>query len=134
MRMKCGWALVLTAASLVVFTSCSSSKNAITGAGIVWVATTGDQMITTFNINETSGASSRVGKGIASGAQPAAMLMSADRKYLFVANIDVPDPNCGAANSFCNEVGAFSVNTDGSLKALGNPVVISPAATSAQGS
>ena len=139
MRMKSGWALVMMAASLVVFTSCSSSKNAVTGTGIVWVATTGDQMITTFNINESSGAGSKVGQSIASGAQPSAMLMTPDRKYLFVANLDVPDPNCDPSHiisgtPLCNEVRAFTVNSDGTLKALGTPVIVSPPAASAQGS
>ena len=134
MRMKSGWALALAVTSLLVFNSCSSSKNAVTGTGIVWVATTGDQMITTFTINESSGSNSQVGNGTASGAQPSKMLMTADRKYLFVANIDASDSTCGASNSFCNEVRAFTVNSDGTLKALGNPVVVSPAATSPQGS
>jgi 6-phosphogluconolactonase (cycloisomerase 2 family) len=134
MRMKSGWALALAITSLGIFNSCSSSKNAITGTGIVWVATTGDQMITTFTINESTGASSQVGSATKSGAQPSKMLMTVDRKFLFVANMDVPDPNCGSSSSFCNEVRAFSVNTDGTLKALGNPVVISPPASSAQGS
>jgi 6-phosphogluconolactonase (cycloisomerase 2 family) len=134
MRMKSGWALALAATSLLLFNSCSSTKNALTGTGIVWVATTGDQMITTFTLNESSGASSQVGSGIASGAQPSTMLMTADRKYLFIANIDAADSNCGAANSFCNEVRAFTVNSDGTLKALGNPVVVSPGAGSPQGS
>jgi 6-phosphogluconolactonase (cycloisomerase 2 family) len=132
--MKSGWALTLAVVSLVLFNSCSSSRNAITGTGIVWVATTGDQMITTYTINESNGANSQVGSGAPSGAQPSKMLMTSDRKYLFVANIDAPDPNCGSSNSFCNEVRAFTVNTDGTLKALGNPVVVSPAASSPQGS
>jgi 6-phosphogluconolactonase (cycloisomerase 2 family) len=134
MRMKSGWAFALAVASLALFNSCSSSKNAITGTGIVWVATTGDQMITTFTINESNGSNSRVGSAAPSGAGPSRMLMTPDRKYLFVANIDAPDPNCGAANSFCNEVRAFTVNSDGTLKALGNPVVVSPAAATPQGS
>ena len=134
MRMKFGWALAFVVASLVVFNSCSSSKNAITGTGIVWVATTGDQMISTYTINESNGANAKVGSGAPSGAQPSKMLMTADRKYLFVGNVDAPDPNCGSANSFCNEVRAFTVNTDGTLKALGSPVVVSPAAASPQGS
>ena len=134
MRMKSGWAIALAVMFLLVFNSCSSSKNAVTGNGIVWVATTGDQMISTFSINESSGAGSKVGSASASGAQPSQMLMTADRKYLFVANIDAPDSNCGSSNSFCNEVRAFAVNTDGTLKALGNPVVVSPAAASPQGS
>ena len=139
MRMKSGWALALAIASLGIFNSCSSSKNAITGTGIVWVATTGDQMITTFTINEGSGASSQVGSGTASGAQPSNMLLTGDRKFLFVANMDVPDPSCDPNHTitgtpFCNEVRAFSVNTDGTLKAIGNPVVVSPPASSAQGS
>ena len=132
MRMKSGWAVALAVASLLVFNSCSSSKNALSGTGIIWVATTGDQLITTFTINESSGASSQVGSGAPSGAQPSKMLMTADRKYLFVANIDAADSNCGPS-SFCNEVGAFTVNSDGTLKALGNPVVVSTA-SSPQGS
>ena len=138
MRMKSGWALILAVVSPLVSNSCSSSRNAITGNGIVWVATTGDQKITTFNINESTGSSSQVASGTASGTQPSKMLMTLDRKYLFVGNIDAADANCdpshAIANPFCNEVRAFAVNTDGTLKALGNPIPVSPPASRGQGS
>ena len=62
------------------------------------------------------------------------MVMTHDRKLLFVANIDVADANCDPnhviANPFCNEVRAFTVNSDGTLSALGNPLPVSaPSAT-----
>jgi len=112
MRMKFGWALILVVASLLAFSSCSTTKNAITGSGIVWVATSGDQMINTYTINSTSGAGSHVGSGIASGVQPSAMVMTPDRKTLFVAD--------------SGEIRAFSVKTDGTLAALGSPVPVTP--------
>jgi 6-phosphogluconolactonase (cycloisomerase 2 family) len=130
MRTKSVWALVFAAVSLLVFSSCSTSKNASTASGIVWVATAGDQMISTYSINSTSGAGSRVGNGVPSGVQPSAMVMTPDRSLLFVANVD---DNCGAS-TFCNQVREFSVNTDGTLKAVGNPVAMpTPAASSPQG-
>src|SRR6266496_2194127 len=112
MRMKSGWELVFAVASLLAFSSCSTTKNATTASGIVWVATSGDQMINTYTINSTTGAGSRVGSGVPSGVQPSAMVMTPDRKSIFVAD--------------SGEIRAFSVNTDGTLKALGGPVPASP--------
>jgi len=58
------------------------------------------------------------------------MVMTPDRTLLFVANVD---DNCGSS-TFCNQVREFSVNTDGTLKAVGNPVAMpTPAASSPQG-
>jgi 6-phosphogluconolactonase (cycloisomerase 2 family) len=128
--MKSGWTLVFAVVSLLVFSSCSSTNNAITASGFVWVATSGDQMINTYSINSTSGAGSLVGSGVPSGVQPSAMVMTPDRTLLFVANVD---DNCGAS-TFCNQVREFSVNTDGTLKAVGSPVAMpTPAASSPQG-
>src|SRR6266496_4193701 len=112
MSTKSGWTLVLAAAALLAFSGCSTTKNATTASGIVWVATAGDQMITTYSINSTSGAGSRVGNGVPSGVQPSAMVMTPDRKTLFVADL--------------GEIRAFSVNTDGTLKAIGSPVPVTP--------
>ena len=58
-----------------------------------------------------------------------AMVMTPDRKRLFVANVD---DGCGS-NSFCNRIRAFTVNTDGSLTALGNPVQITASTANPQG-
>jgi DNA-binding beta-propeller fold protein YncE len=112
MRVKSGWALVLAVASLLAFSSCSNSNNATTGSGIVWVATSGDQTINTYTINSTSGAGSRVGNGVPSGVQPSAMVMTPDRKSIFVAD--------------AGEIRAFSVRADGTLSALGSPVPVTP--------
>ena len=110
--MKSGWALVFAAASLLAFSSCSNSNNASTGSGIVWVATSGDQMINTYTINSTTGAGSRVGNGVPSGVQPSAMVMTPDRKSIFVAD--------------AGEIRAFSVSTNGTLAAIGSPVPVTP--------
>jgi 6-phosphogluconolactonase (cycloisomerase 2 family) len=128
MLMKSGSALVLAVASLALLNGCTTS-NPSTATGIVWVATSGDQKINTYAINSTSGAGSRIGSGIDSGAQPSAMVMTADGKLLFVANID---DNCGSA-SFCNQVREFSVKSDGTLTAVGSPVQITTPTSTAQG-
>ncbi len=128
MLMKSGWALLLAVFSLLFFNACSSSRP-ITSSGFVWVATSGDQTINTYTIDSNTGAGSHVGKGVASGAQPVAMVMTPDRKRLFVANVD---DNCGS-NSFCNRIRAFTVNTDGTLAALGNPVQVTASTATQQG-
>jgi 6-phosphogluconolactonase (cycloisomerase 2 family) len=130
MRVKSGWALLCAVISLLLFNRCSNSTNVTVGSGIVWVATTGDQKINTYTLNESSGAGSRVGSGSASGAQPVAMVMTPDRKLLFVANVD---DTCGSSSQFCNRVRAFTVNTDGTLAALGNPVQIGATSGTPQG-
>ena len=127
---KKSWgALLLVFATLFFLSSCSSSSNSITGSGLVWVATSGDQMITTYSINEKTGAASQVGKPIASGAQPSTMIMSPDRKTIFVANVD---DSCGA-NQFCNQVRQFSVANDGTLTAKGTPLQIGNTYSTPQG-
>lgn len=112
MRMRSGWALVAVLVSLISFNSCSSSTNPATGSGILWVATQGDQMVTTFSVNEGSGAGTQVGHPVSLGTQPIAMAMTPDRSIIFVAGT--------------GGVQAYSVHSDGSLTAIGSLVQVSP--------
>ena len=129
--MKSGWALAAIL-SLALLNGCSSSTTPVSGSGILWVATQGDQMVRTFSVNEGTGQGTAVGHGIASGAQPSAMAMTPDRKILFVANVD--DSCSTNPVTYCNRVRAFSVNqSDGSLSALGSPLQIGGAYSTPQG-
>jgi DNA-binding beta-propeller fold protein YncE len=85
MRMKSGWALAFVILPLAAMVSCSSSRNANT-TGYVWVATSGDQKLSVYAVDLTSGATSRVGSQVPTGVQPSAMAITPDRKVLFVAN------------------------------------------------
>jgi 6-phosphogluconolactonase (cycloisomerase 2 family) len=111
MRMKSGWALLVLAPLLVVFDGCGTS-NTVTnsGTGFMWVATQGDQRVTPFTVNLSTGTVSQVGNAVATGAQPVAMVLTPDAKNLFVANrID-------------NTISSYGVNSDGSLTAQGTAV------------
>src|SRR6476620_2333013 len=85
MRMMSGWALALVILPFAALMSCSSSPDVNT-TGYVWVATSGDQKFSVFAVNLGSGATSRVGSQVATGAQPSAIAITPDRKVLFVAN------------------------------------------------
>jgi DNA-binding beta-propeller fold protein YncE len=108
----------------------SSRPGAVgTGSGFVWVATEGDQKVTPFTINLSSGSVSQVGSGIASGPNPRALAITPDSKEIFVANVD---DTCGSG-MFCNTVRQFTVNSDGSLTAAGNPAQITTPSSTALG-
>jgi 6-phosphogluconolactonase (cycloisomerase 2 family) len=73
----------------------------------MWVATQGDQMVRAYTVNLTSGGLTQVGNPVATGVQPSAMALTPDGKSLFIAN------------SADNSIAAYTVNSDGSLKAQG---------------
>jgi DNA-binding beta-propeller fold protein YncE len=103
MRMKSGWALAFVILPLAALMSCSSSTNVNT-TGYVWVATSGDQKLSAFAVNLGTGATSPVGGQVATGAQPAAIAITPDRKVLFVAN------------SSDDTVAIYTINGDQSLQ------------------
>jgi 6-phosphogluconolactonase (cycloisomerase 2 family) len=106
--MKSGWVLVVLAPLLVALDGCVNSNSVPnSGTGFMWVATQGDQRVTPFTVNLSTGAVSGVGSAVATGATPVAMAITPDAKSLFVAN---------AGDS---TVSAYTVNSDGSLTAQG---------------
>ena len=106
MRMRLGWLIGPVALALTT-ASCVSSHLSSTSAEFAWVSTVGDQKLTAFSVNATTGSVSRVGSAAPTGVTPVAMAITPDGKTLFVANAGD------------NTVGAYTVNSDGSLKALG---------------
>ena len=103
MRMKSGWALGFVVLPLAALMGCSNSKSTSSN-GFVWVATQGDQSLTTYAVSLSNGAASKVGSPVATGVQPAALAISPDRKTLFLVN------------TADNTVGVYTVNSDQSLK------------------
>jgi 6-phosphogluconolactonase (cycloisomerase 2 family) len=95
--------VALLAAGLNSCSSSSTGINANSGTGFVWVATQGDQMVNSFNINENNGAVSHVGSGVATGVSPSAISIAPDGKTLFIANRGD------------NTVSLYTFNSDGSL-------------------
>ncbi|MBV9181900.1 MAG: beta-propeller fold lactonase family protein [Acidobacteria bacterium] len=92
----------------VVMTGCiKSTLNGLSSADFVWVTTQGDQKVTAFSLNTTSGSASQVGSAVSTGVGPVAMAITGDGKTLFVAN------NGDAT------ISVYSVNSDGSLKSQG---------------
>ena len=98
-------ALVLLAMGM---TGCvKSTLSGLSSADFVWVTTQGDQKVTAFSLNTTSGSASQVGSAVSTGLGPIAISITPDGKTLFVAN------NGDATLSF------YSVNSDASLKSQG---------------
>jgi 6-phosphogluconolactonase (cycloisomerase 2 family) len=104
MRMKSGWVLMLVVLFTIVMPNCVSSKlGSSSGPSFVWVATQGDQKVSAFSVNLSTGGVSQVGTSVATGVTPSAMAITPDGKTLFVANRGD------------NTISAYSVNSSGSL-------------------
>jgi DNA-binding beta-propeller fold protein YncE len=114
MGMKSRWACGVLAALLAIgLNACVSSKNgagASSTTGFMWVTTQGDQMVSAFNINLSTGAVSKAGKSVATGISPTAVAITPDNGILFVAN--------AGDTTHIGTVNAYTVASDGSLTAL----------------
>ena len=104
MRAMSRWVLILSVLLAMALGGCVNASNNL-GRGTVWVATQGDQKLTSFSIDLTTGGLSRVGNQVATGVTPAAMAITHDQTTIFLVN------------SGDSSVGVYSVNSDGSLKA-----------------
>lgn len=112
MRLRTQGMVCLALGLLAFLAGCASAKNdgTVSGTGLMWVATQGDQKITSYNINLSDGSVTKVGDAVSSGQNPVAMAITPDGKTLFVANKDD------------NTVSAYAVNSDGTLGDQGSPV------------
>jgi 6-phosphogluconolactonase (cycloisomerase 2 family) len=109
MGMKSRWVLAaLAIASMVAMISCITASNpSSVTTSFMWIATTGDQMVRSYNINLETGAVTQTGNSIPTGVQPQAMAITPNGQVLFIAN------------SGDNSIRVYSVNSDGTLKAEG---------------
>jgi 6-phosphogluconolactonase len=117
MRVKSRWVLVVLAGLLVIImNACSNANNGTTTTtGYMWVATQGDQKLTPYTINLSSGTVTRVGTALDTGANPAALAITPDASTLFLANTGD------------DTISIYTVKSDGSLTAAGTPTpVLSP--------
>src|SRR6266568_986861 len=125
MRLKSRWVLVALAGLLViVMSACSNANNGTTTTtGFMWVATQGDQMLTPYTINLSSGTVTATATGVATGINPTVMAITPDASTLFVANVD---DNCASSGSpvYCDRVRAFAIKSDGTIGTAGSPVQI----------
>ena len=121
MRIR-SWILALVAGGvLVLFNSCSNGNSSSTtlGTGFMWVATAGDQTISSLTIDLSNGSVSSVKSTQPSGPNPSVMALTPDGSALFVSNVD---DNCGTAQApaFCDSVRPFAINTDGTIGSQGS--------------
>ncbi len=106
MRMKSRWVVCgLAGLAAVLLNSCTTSNGVVgaTGTGFMWVTTQGDQLLTSYSINLTTGAASQVGTSVPTGLGPVAIALTPAGDAMFVANRND------------NTIGAYKVNSDGSL-------------------
>jgi 6-phosphogluconolactonase len=120
------WVLALLAVTpVVVFNSCSTANNGTTsGTGFMWVATKGDQLVSSFTIDLSNGAVSSVRSSVDSGINPSQLALTPDGATLVLANVD---DNCGTAQapSYCDRIRAFPINqADGTIGTAASPIQI----------
>ena len=78
---------VLAVTSIAGWNGCVKAKNSssVTTASM-WIATAGDQMVRSYDINLTDGAITQKGAAVPTGVQPQAMSTTPDGQVLFIAN------------------------------------------------
>ena len=117
MRMKSRWVLAgVVALFAITLNSCTTSNSTTTtaGTGFLWVATQGDQMVRSYNINLTTGKAAQVGTSVVTGVGPIAMAITPDGKTFFIAN--------SGDSTTPGSINVYTFNSDGSLAASGTPV------------
>lgn len=108
MRTKSFGQVIMLGLLALTMTGCvKSTLSGVSSADFVWVATQGDQKVTAFSVNPSTGSASQVGAALSTGVTPIAMAMTPDGKTLFIAN------------SGDSTISVYSVNSDGSLKSQG---------------
>jgi 6-phosphogluconolactonase (cycloisomerase 2 family) len=94
-------------ALLIIMTACSSNSSPSGtgpgGTGALFVATQGDQMVSSFSANLSNGTLSTTGTSQMTDAMPSAMVLAPSGNALFVANAGAGD------------IESYTVNSDGSL-------------------
>jgi 6-phosphogluconolactonase len=115
MLVKFRWVLVLLAGLLIVISSaCSNANNGTTTtSGFMWVATQGDQKLTPYTINLSSGTVTQVGSAVDTGLNPAALAITPDASTLFLSNTGD------------STISIYTVKSDGSLTSAGSPTPVS---------
>jgi 6-phosphogluconolactonase len=106
MKSRLAWA-GLVGSFAVTMISCTTTNNTITTptTGFMWVATEGDQMVSSYTIDLTTGAATQVGNGVATGLGPIAIAIAPAGNALFIVNRDD------------NTIGAYTLNPDGTVTA-----------------
>jgi 6-phosphogluconolactonase len=105
MHMKSRWVLaVLAVTSIAGWNGCVKAKNSssVTTASM-WIATAGDQVVRSYDINLADGAITQRGAAVPTGVQPQAMAITPDGQVLFIAN------------ATDNTVSVYTRNSDNSL-------------------
>jgi 6-phosphogluconolactonase (cycloisomerase 2 family) len=113
--MKSRWVLAAVAAiAILAGGSCSGSHN----KSMMWIATQGDQMVRTYTISQESGGVIAVGNSngspAATGVQPVEMALAPGGQTMFIVN--------SGANGTAGSITAYTVASNGSLKAAGSGV------------
>jgi 6-phosphogluconolactonase len=131
MRIRSWISALLAVLPIILFNSCSTGNNGTTsGTGFMWVATKGDQLVSSFTIDLSNGAVSSVRSSVSTGPNPSAMALTPDGKTLFVASVD---DNCGSAQApvYCDRVRPFPINqSDGTIGTQGTAVQITTTTSS----
>jgi 6-phosphogluconolactonase (cycloisomerase 2 family) len=87
MRMKSGWLAAAMALACLVLSGCITANNpSAASTSFMWIATAGDQMVRSYEIDLTTGVVTQTGNAVATGVQPQAMAATPDGRTLFIAN------------------------------------------------
>jgi 6-phosphogluconolactonase len=101
-----GWLVPIL---LLGMSGCSSSSSSTSSsAGVLFVSTQGDSLVSAYTVDLSTGALTANGTGVATGNVPSAMLLDSSGSALFIAN------------SAGNTISTYTVKSDGTLTAGGS--------------
>ncbi len=86
--------------------STTPSNPGVVGTGFFFVATQGDQLLSPFLLDRSTGKATNNGAGVATGTLPSAAIMTPDGNSIFVANQDSGD------------ISRYTIKADGTLAAV----------------
>jgi 6-phosphogluconolactonase (cycloisomerase 2 family) len=127
MRMKCRFVASLLLGSLAILTSCTNNlSNSTTttgpsGTGFLWVAAQGNNTVSAYTLDLTTGAPTQNGNALAGGISPTAMVISPNGAAMFVA-----DKGTDPSGNY--DISSYTVNSDGGLT-LGSTVPLTGGAS-----
>lgn len=108
--------IAILAISIGCLSTSSSSSSNSSGARLLYVTTLGNTAISSFGVDDNTGLISRTGATTPSGTNPIAMTVTPDGGTAFVLN------DAGSAQN--GTVSAFTLGSDGSIKAAGTPQAV----------
>jgi 6-phosphogluconolactonase len=120
MRMKLRWVQILVVLLLAIISiSCSNNNSSPTsGTGYLWLTAQGNTTVQAYTINLSNGSLSLNSSALATANAPTSILITPKGDAAFISNSGTGGQSIGGG------ISAYTVNSDGTLKAAGSTITV----------